>query len=174
MANERLADSRLKGLKLTLSCLLFGLLAIPAAGQRKTAKSHKAKPAAARKSAPSSGAMRTEAQRDPFKIPPIMSGTGAGLGITGPLPPGKRGLVIGAMRLEGLVREDKTNTMIAVVANQTNRAYFLREHDELYNGVVSKITSDSVYFAENYLDNVGKVQTREVALKLGGASGEGR
>ena len=40
--------------------------------------------------------------------------------------------------------------MLAVVINPANRAYFLRESDVVYNGVVSKITFDSVQFRENY------------------------
>jgi hypothetical protein len=92
----------------------------------------------------------------------------------GPLPPGTRGLVIGQLRLGGIVRQDATNTMLAVVTNYTNRAYFLRENDVVFNGVVSKITPDAVFFRENYLDPNGRVQTREVVKRLSPASGEGK
>ena len=106
--------------------------------------------------------------RDPFKLPPPPGPPGqAGPAITGPLPPGTRGLVIDQLRVEGIVRLDTTNTMIAVVTNYTKRAYFLRLNDQLYNGVVSKITPDSVYFRENYLDSNGRVVTREVVRRLG-------
>ena len=64
--------------------------------------------------------------------------------------------------------------MIAVVTNYTHRAYFLRENDTLYNGVVSKITPDAVYFRENHLDQDGRVTTSEVVKRLGPAAGEGR
>ena len=56
--------------------------------------------------------------------------------------------------------------MIAVVDTNANRAYFLRENDAVYNGVVSKITPDSVTFRENTLDSAGKVATRDVVLRL--------
>jgi hypothetical protein len=64
--------------------------------------------------------------------------------------------------------------MIAVVTNYTKRAYFLRVSDTVYNGMVSKITPEAVYFKENTLDSSGRVATREVEVKLGSATGEGR
>jgi hypothetical protein len=94
--------------------------------------------------------------------------------VSGVLPPGIRGLVISELRLEGIVRQAPANTMIAVVTNYTKRAYFLRVNDTVYNGVVSKITPEAVYFKENTLDSSGRVATHEVELKLGSAPGEGR
>ncbi|MFZ0961203.1 MAG: hypothetical protein WAO35_09885 [Terriglobia bacterium] len=92
----------------------------------------------------------------------------------GILPPGVRGLLIGPLMLEGVVREQAANKMIAVVTNETRRAYFLTENESVYNGVVSKITPDAVYFKENVLDASGRVTTREVVKRLYPASGEGR
>lgn len=115
-------------------------------------------------------------RRDPFRLPPppAVSGKSMGQEPSGPLPPGVRGLVIGQLRLEGTVRQEATNTMIAVVTNYTNRAYFLHENDAVYNGVVTKISPDAVYFKENVLDSNGRVTTREVIRRLGQAAGEGR
>lgn len=117
-------------------------------------------------------------KRDPFKLPPPPGPGGAepagGEGLLGPLPGGKRGLVVGQLRLEGIVRLDTSNTMIAVVTNYRNLAYFLRENDAVYNGVVSKITPDSISFKENYLDQFGRAQVREIVKRLSGAAGEGR
>lgn len=111
-------------------------------------------------------------RRDPFRLPgPPVAGGGEGGGPVGPLPPGTRGLVIGRLRLEGIVRLDNTNTMIAVVDTSANRAYFLRENDAVYNGVVAKITPDSVTFRENALDQSGKVYVREVVKRLGQGPG---
>ncbi len=116
--------------------------------------------------------------RDPFKLPPPpgpgSETTSASEELKGPLPPGTRGLVVNQLRLEGVVRLDQSNTMIAMVTSYTNRAYFLRENDAVYNGVVEKITPDSVSFKENYLDNFGRAQVREVVKRLTGAAGEGR
>jgi len=117
-------------------------------------------------------------QRDPFRLPPPPGPGGevSGEEFRGPAPPGSgpRSLVIGQLRLEGIVRLDQSNTMIAVVTNYTNRAYFLRENDPVYNGVVSKITPDSITFRENYLDQLGRAQVREISRRLSGALGEGR
>lgn len=115
--------------------------------------------------------------RDPFKLPEPPPGKGRGNGMNsagGSLPPGARGLLISQLKLEGVVRQDSANKMIAVVANDTRRAYFLTENESVYDGVVSKITPDSVYFTENVLDTKGRVTTREVVKRLGSAPGEGR
>jgi hypothetical protein len=139
--------------------------------------------AAARKSTtttetPSEGA----GKRDPFKLPEYGTGKGIpgaeggmeSLPAGGVLPAGKRGLIISQLRLEGVVRQITANKMTALVVDHRNLAYFLHENDSVYNGVVSKITPDSVYFKENVLDPKGHVSTREVVRKLGAAPGEGR
>jgi len=115
-------------------------------------------------------------RRDPFKpwMTPSAGGHSTASGASGSLPAGLRGLVISDLRVEGIVRLESVNTMIAVVTNYTKRAYFLRVNDTVYNGVVSKITPEAVYFKENTLDSSGRVATHEVALKLGSAPGEGR
>jgi hypothetical protein len=82
--------------------------------------------------------------------------------------------VISELRLEGVVRQKPAGGMIAVVTNYTKRAYFLKVHDTVYNGVVSKITPEAVYFKENILDSGSRVATREVVVKLGSAPGEER
>jgi hypothetical protein len=83
-------------------------------------------------------------------------------------------LIVSQLRLEGVVREQTSNKMIAVVTNETRRAYFLTEKQAVYNGIVTKITLDAVYFTENALDADGRVTTREVVKKLNSAPGEGR
>ena len=115
-------------------------------------------------------------KRDPFKLPPP-PGNKALEGVpesAGPLPPGNRGLIISQLKLEGVVHQEASNKMLAVVTNDTKRAYFLTENDAVYNGAVSKITPDAVYFKENVLDQNGRVSAREVIKRLGSAPGEGR
>ena len=115
-------------------------------------------------------------RRDPFKasvIPSAASHTPAGPS-PGALAAGARGLVISEIRLEGVVRQEPANNMIAVVTNTTKRAYFLRVNDTVYNGVVSRITPEAVYFNENTLDSSGRLAAHEVEIKLGSAPGEGR
>ena len=102
-----------------------------------------------------------------------MVGSVQGPETLGPVPAGSRGLVIGQLKLEGIVVLGKNNPkMIAVLSNPANRAYFLRENDPLYNGVVTKITPDSVYFREDVKDAGGTVTSHEVIKKLPPASGE--
>jgi len=115
-------------------------------------------------------------RRDPFKLPVVMTGGGeAGAAAGGPvgsLPPGNRGLLVSQLQLEGILRLDTTHTMIAVVTDYRKLAYFLRTDDVLYDGVVSKITPDAVYFKENHLDPNGRVMTEEVVKRLSPAPGE--
>lgn len=113
-------------------------------------------------------------KRDPFKLPPPPQTKAGGEEIDGPLPPGARGLVIGRLRLKGIVREEDNKTMIAVVANRANRAYFLHINEDVYNGVVSRITPDAIYFHEKHQGVGGQVAAREVVLKLGSGPQEAR
>ncbi|MBI4465059.1 MAG: hypothetical protein HY647_10170 [Acidobacteria bacterium] len=81
------------------------------------------------------------------------------------LPPGKRGLVIGQLQVQGIVR-GINNEWVAVVDNKTQRSYFLREGDEVYSGVVKKITEDTIAFEEKLTDAFGRTSTREVVKQL--------
>jgi hypothetical protein len=113
-------------------------------------------------------------RRDPFKAWVAPTPVSRLVPEPGALPAGTRGLVISGLRLEGIVREEAGNAMIAMVTNYTKRAYYLRVNDAVYNGVVSKITLEAIYFKENTLDSRGRVTTHEVEIKLGSAAGEGR
>ena len=126
------------------------------------------------KTAAASHSSSAPVRRDPFKawVPPSSADRSASESVR--LPAGPRGLVISGLRLEGIVRQQPSDEMIAVVTNATNRAYFLRVNDIVYNGVVSKITPAAIYFNENTLDSRGRLVTREVEIKLGSAAGEGR
>jgi hypothetical protein len=148
----------------------------PKAKAKKASKAAPTKPAGKR---PASGAalQPVGSSRDPFKLPPLVAegapGTTGEIAITGPMPPGSRGLIISQLKLEGIVRVGQNNPkLIAVLANSANRAYFLHENDALYNGVITKITPDSVYFREEIRDGGGKMSSHEVIKKLAPASGE--
>lgn len=92
--------------------------------------------------------------------------------------PGKHGLVISQLRLEGTVRagagqaDGDGSGMIAVVTNASGVAYFLHDGDVLYDGRVTRISQDSVWFAEEYLDAEGRMKARQVVKRLGAATGE--
>ncbi len=108
----------------------------------------------------------TAGLRDPFKKPEPPRVGAEGRVDTEPRPPGQRGLAVGEMVLEGIVREEVSKTMIAVVAGPERRAYYLRVDDPVYHAKVSRITTDAVYFTETYKDPAGHEGTREVAKKM--------
>jgi Tfp pilus assembly protein PilP len=96
-------------------------------------------------------------KRDPF-FSPVVQQNGSGCST------GKKCLEIGAINLRGVVKSD--NGFIAVVTNNLNKAYFLRENDPVFNGYVVKITGDSVVFQETIQDKLGKSFTREVVKRI--------
>ncbi len=100
------------------------------------------------------------ARRDPFE-----SLVSHGTAKAAPnLPPGKAGLQVSTLRLDGIVRAP--NGMIAVVSNPQSRTYFLREGDHLYDGSVDKITMDGVSFHEEGKDAFGKPLERQVNKRI--------
>lgn len=80
------------------------------------------------------------------------------------LPPGKAGLQVSTLRLDGIVKAP--NGMIAVVTNPQLRTYFLREGDQLYDGRVEKIAMDGVSFHEVGKDAFGKPVERQVNKRI--------
>jgi Tfp pilus assembly protein PilP len=102
-------------------------------------------------------------RRDPFVSPIVAKG-----GVERPQPNctnGKRCLVIPELTLQGTIK-DTSGKMMAVVANSTRRTYFLRENDQVFQGSVEKITSDSIIFREYIKDALGRESAREVVKKL--------
>jgi hypothetical protein len=96
-------------------------------------------------------------KRDPF-FSPVVQQNGSGCST------GKKCLEIGTINLRGVVKSD--SGFIAVVTNNLNKAYFLRENDPVFNGYVVKITGDSVVFQETIQDKLGKSFTREVVKRI--------
>jgi Tfp pilus assembly protein PilP len=121
----------------------------------------------AEKPKPSARSFGQRGRRDPFVSPIVSKG-----GIDRPQPnctSGKRCLVIPELVLQGTVK-DTSGKMMAVVANSTKRTYFLRENDQVFQGSVEKITSDSIIFREYVKDPLGRETAREVVKKLVPAS----
>jgi type IV pilus assembly protein PilP len=108
------------------------------------------------------------ARRDPFES--LTSRQDAAAKNAANLPPGKAGLQVGTLRLDGIVRSP--NGMIAVVTNPQSRTYFLREGDQLYDGKVDKIGMDNVSFHELGKDAFGKPVERQVNKRLYSSAGE--
>jgi hypothetical protein len=158
----------------TVGPCVFGQTA-PAQGTAHPAKPvGKSRPkAAARKAVetPSSGGAEASAEgqagaegkvarRDPFES--LLNRQTAGAGKN--LPPGKAGLQVSTLRLDGIVRSQ--NGMIAVVSNPQLRTYFLHEGDQLYDGRVDKIAMDGVAFHEIGKDAFGKPVERQVNKRI--------
>src|SRR6266850_749648 len=123
------------------------------------------KAAAPRTPAPAASEIRM-ARRDPFES---LIGRQQGKGAPN-LPPGKAGLQVSTLRLDGIVKAP--NGMIAVVSNPQARTYFLREGDHLYDGTVEKISMDGVSFHEEGKDAFGKPMERQVNKRIYSSSGE--
>jgi Tfp pilus assembly protein PilP len=97
-------------------------------------------------------------KRDPFFSPVVQQAGGSGCST------GKKCLEIGHINVRGVVKSD--TGFIAVVTNDLNKAYFLRENDPVFNGYVVRITGDSVVFQETVQDKLGKPFTREITKRI--------
>ena len=116
---------------------------------------------------PSESEMKA-ARRDPFESLVARQQAAANAGKN--LPPGKAGLQVSTLRLDGIVKAP--NGMIAVVSNPQARTYFLREGDHLYDGSVEKISMDGVSFHEEGKDAFGKPVERQVNKRIYSSPGE--
>ena len=147
----------------------------PAAAPKETpAKAKSVRKPVVKKAAsekPAGAGETTEAKvsrRDPFESLTSRQEAAARAGAN--LPPGKAGLQVGTLRLDGIVRAP--NGMIAVVTNPQARTYFLREGDQLYDGRVEKIAMDGVSFHEVGKDAFGKPVERQVNKRIYSSAGE--
>jgi Tfp pilus assembly protein PilP len=153
-----------KGIAISMMLALVTLAG--AAQERATVRSEEAVTARAIDAEQAPG--RATGRRDPFA--PLVARTGTGARLPDRLPPGKAGLIIGTLRIDGIVRSP--NGMIAVVQNQQQRVYFLREGDQLYDGAVERILMDSVVFRESSRDPFGRPVERVVTKRLYPSAGE--
>jgi hypothetical protein len=130
----------------------------------KAAPGNSAKPAAEKPAEEKASVVR----RDPFDT--LLTKARAGNAPPENLPPGKAGLIVDTLRIDGIVRSP--NAMIAIVSNSQQRVYFLREGDKLYDGSVDKIALDSISFHEVGKDAFGKPLERVVTKRLYPSPGE--
>ena len=165
------------GVWLVATACLFGALTSPAQStappamkviggvKQQVGQQPAQKPAAA---APET-ALPVAKRRDPFRSLLVrLDETPGGV----PLPPGKRGLVIAQVTVNGVVATPTEMIAVVTMAGR-NRSYFLREGDELYNGTVGKISEDGVVFKEKTTDAFGKEYEREVVKQLTSGTGSG-
>jgi Tfp pilus assembly protein PilP len=144
--------------------------AVPAKKPARVRTAAKTRAAAKAPAKPKKAAAETESavrRRDPFE-PLITKRTGSE--IPQNLPPGKAGLLIATMRLEGTVQGP--NGTLAVVSNPQQRVYFLREGDSVFDGRVEKIDLDGVVFRQTAKDAFGKVVERTVTKRVYPSAGE--
>ncbi len=137
------------------------------AAKKATRKSVKASAPAAGAKPPAESELKV-ARRDPFES--LIGHDKAGGDSGKNLPPGKAGLQVSTLRLDGVVKAP--NGMIAVVSNPQSRTYFLREGDQLYDGQVEKIAMDGVSFHELGKDAFGKPVERQVNKRIYSSPGE--
>ena len=130
-------------------------------------KAPKAAKSAGSSTAPAEGEAKVS-RRDPFES--LVGREKAQAEAAKNLPPGKAGLQVASLRLDGIVRSP--NGMIAVVTNPQARTYFLREGDQLYDGKVDKIAMDGVSFHELGKDAFGKPIERQVNKRIYSSAGE--
>ena len=169
-----------KAFNILLTALALSPCLVPATWAQAQAQTQQAKPAkksahkvnAAPKVAPDANAAAPNpavvkvAARDPFV--PLVNEHKPGGGP--PLPPGKAGLVVATIRVDGAIRSP--NGMFAVVTNPDQRVYFLREGDQLYDGDVEKIGLDGVTFKEVSKDAFGKSVEKIVTKRIYPSAGE--
>jgi hypothetical protein len=171
----RLAKTLLTGILLAAAGTTLHAQTAPAPAPKSAKKSSKAPKKAAAPSTPSAGESSAPAadeskvaRRDPFESLTSRQEAAARAGAN--LPPGKAGLQVGTLRLDGIVKAP--NGMIAVVTNPQSRTYFLREGDQLYDGRVEKIAMDGVSFHEMGKDAFGKPVERQVNKRIYSSAGE--
>jgi type IV pilus assembly protein PilP len=140
----------------------------PPKASKKPAESARAAERATASAAEAGADESKVARRDPFESLTSRQEAAARAGAN--LPPGKAGLQVGTLRLDGIVKAP--NGMIAVVTNPQSRTYFLREGDQLYDGRVEKIAMDGVSFHEIGKDAFGKPVERQVNKRIYSSAGE--
>jgi Tfp pilus assembly protein PilP len=130
-----------------------------AASQKPAVKPPVEKPAEEKASAP---------RRDPFEM--LLNVAKSGNTTPDILPPGKAGLVVATLQINGIVRG--SGGMIAIVSNPQQRVYFLREGDKLYDGTIEHITLEAITFQEIGKDAFGKPLEHQVTKRLHPSPGE--
>lgn len=158
MEGKTLHAGRLGSLLVLGVALLFVLAEAPGIGAQEGAKKSEAQ---ASSSKDAQG--RAVKMRDPFR--PLITGGGVE---EVALPPGKRGLVIARLTVNGVVAMGDGNIAVVNMRGR-NRAYFLREGDEVYQGRVVRITEDGVVFRETATDAYGGQYEREVVKQISGS-----
>lgn len=142
----------------------------PAASQGKPATESSEAAVEAPAGATGGSDMQPGNRRDPFSA--LVSRTGAGkqTAETTCRAPGKGGITIDTLRLDGIARS--ASAVIAVVRTPQQRVYFLREGDRLCDGRVDRITMEGLNLRQTSRDAFGKPIERIVSKRIFPSAGE--
>jgi Tfp pilus assembly protein PilP len=134
-------------------------------------------PPAATATAPASQAVvvpsykyEANGRRDPFRNLDVVNSIQATLAPR-LRPPGLKGQLVSEINLVGIVLSK--GEYIAMATGYRGRTYFVRPHDELYDGRVVQIRKDAVVFNQIVNDSQGKKLAQQVVKKLYPTRGEG-
>jgi hypothetical protein len=105
--------------------------------------------------------------RDPFA--PLVSARKPGPQQAQPRPPGKAGLAVSELVVQGVARGPAG--AVAVVASPQGRVYFLHPGDELFDGRVLDISDSGVEFAARTVDAAGRISWHRVVRRVESARG---
>jgi hypothetical protein len=105
--------------------------------------------------------------RDPFA--PLLEVRQKGAEERQPRPPGKAGLAVSELVVQGVVRGP--DGAVAVVAGRHGHVYFLHPGDVLFDGRVVEITDSGVEFLARSVDAAGRVSWHRVTRRVESAQG---
>src|SRR5262245_24967242 len=109
-------------------------------------------------------------RRDPFRSLDVSASVQASAAPT-VRPPGLKGQLVSEINLAGIVKSK--NQYMAMATGYRGKTYFLQPNDDLYDGKVIEIKSDSVVFSQTLTDSQGKRLSQRVVKKLYPTRGEG-
>jgi hypothetical protein len=104
-------------------------------------------------------------QRDPFRPIEIKRENQAVDLVPNCTQSGMAGTLVSQVQLQGIA-SDVEGRWIAVVGNNTGRAYFLRANDPLCNGVVTRVEQGSLAMERIINDSFGRTRAEEVVLMV--------
>ena len=110
-------------------------------------------------------------RRDPFKSLDVVTTIQA---TTAPIvrPPGLKGQLVSEINVVGIVKSK--DGYMALANGYRGKTFFIHSKDELFDGKVLQIKSDTVVFSQTLTDNLGRKITQEVVKKLYPTRGEGK
>ncbi|MGH9525161.1 MAG: hypothetical protein ACRD2F_00685 [Terriglobales bacterium] len=111
-------------------------------------------------------------RRDPFHslIPKASSGKP---GAPTNRPPGRAGLEIGQLTVQGLALGGPTGS-VALVAGRSGGTYFLRPGEHIFDGVVLRLTPNGIWFRRTKVVSNGQVAGQQTFRAIDPAPGEGK